>query len=103
MIETFDYPEKKITTIYNPIYIKKLVQLSKEKITHSGEDFIVYAGSFLTIKGLIYCWMHGSSSWKKNEEDIPQKLVMLNPWSDGLNQMILVRNLEDIEREIFLN
>ena len=39
--------------------------------------------------------MHGSSSWKKNEEDVPPKLVMLNPWSDGLNQMILVRNLED--------
>ena len=95
MIETFDYPEKKITTIYNPIDIKKLVQLSKEKITYSGEDFIVYAGRFSKQKRIDLLL----DAWKvflgKNEQDVPQKLVMLTPWSEALNQMILVRNLED--------
>ena len=95
MIETFDYPEKKITTIYNPIDIKKLVQLSKEKITYSEEEFIVYAGRFSKQKRIDLLL----DAWKvflgKNEQDVPQKLVMLTPWSDGLNQMILVRNLED--------
>ena len=93
MIETFDCPEKKITTIYNPIDIKKLVQLSKEKITHSGEDFIVYAGRFSKQKRIDLLL----DAWKvflgKNEQDVPQKLVMLTPWSDALNQMILVKSL----------